>query len=446
MRSSPRFFPRAGTIVGLLFVTALGCGRPATSTGDAGKSEASVEPSPASSGPVESAEELAEEEARRQELKHHVVAADRILFPYVLLLEGGPGSAKPDPPTREALQAMIRAAFPSNLEDPEVRRLLAMIAREPSNEAQSPRLRPGGGGDLNDPNAYQDAAELLALLIEVVATDVIISESALTDFELTQGLHPEERASLTQRRWALVLRGEYRNQHGVRGLRLLQTLVRVVASEMGALVHDADTLETVNVDTFAARRLRAGIGNVADQIPVVPFPDPDHPGRLRLATRGMRRFGSVDLELAGLPMDPPVLARATFFLHGLALMMVRLGEVDRSGIAIEVPDVITVDIEACVQAYTGRGAELPRCEACPEEVDVHLVERDREPQDAPEHIVARVVAPRTISDATDYDQQVWVMGALGELFDLSAGAPAGAGAAEPLDPAEAAEPASVPAE
>ena len=421
----------------VVLVAALACGRPTPTADTVGKPDAAAEPNAASAGAAEAADEAAaeqaEEEARLRELKHHVVAADRILFPYVLLLQGGPGSGeKPNAPTRDELQAMIRAAFPSNLDDPEVRRLLAMVAREPSEGAKSPRLRPGGGGDLSDPNAYQAASELLTLLVEVVATDVLVGEAVLADYELTQGLTPEERGSLPRRRWALVLRGEYRNQHGVRGLRLLQTLVRVVASELGALVHDADTLETVNVDTFAARRLRAGIGNVADQIPVVPFPDPDNPGALRLATRGMRRFGSVDLELAGLPMDPPVLARATFFLHGLALMMVRLGEVDRSGIAVELPDVITVDVEACAQAYTGRGAELPRCEECPEEVDVHLVEREREPQDAPEHIVARVVAPRSLSDAPDYDHRAWVQEAIGSLFDL--GAPR-AGATGPADPA-----------
>ncbi len=417
----------------LAVLMAVACGRPTPTPDAAGKPDAAAEADAASARAEEAAAEEAEEAARVQELKHHVVAADRILFPYVLLLEGA--GEKPEAPTRSELQAMVQAAFPSNLDDPEVRRLLAMIAREPSEGAKSPRLRPGGGGDLSDPDAYQEASELLTLLVEVVATDVLVGEAVLEDFELTQGLTPEERSSLPKRRWALVLRAEYRNQHGVRGLRLLQTLVRVVASELGALVHDADTLETVNVNTFAARRLRSGIGNVADQIPVVPFPDPDNPGALRLATRGMRRFGSVDLELAGLPMDPPVLARATFFLHGLALMMVRLGEVDRSGIAVELPDVITVDLDACVQAYTGRDAELPRCEECPEEVDVHLVEREREPQDPPEHIVARVVAPRPLSDAPDYDQRAWALEAIGSLFDLG-GTSVAAGPADPAGPTE----------
>ncbi len=356
----------------------------------------------------------AEDEAlRRRELRHHVVAADRIVLPYVLLLEG---SEKPPTPTRAELQAMVRAAFSGDLEDPEVRRLLEMIAREPSVGGVAPRLLPGGGGNPLDPAAYARAPEHLALLIEVVAADTVVGEAVLADFELTRGLAPEERSSLPKRRWALILRGEYRNQYGVRGLRLLQTLVRLVAREMGALIHDVDTLETVNVDVFSARRLRAGVDNIADQIPVVPFPDPAFPGRLRLVTRGMRRFGSVDLELGGLPMDPHTLARATFFLHGLARTLVGLGEVDRSGIAVEIPELIRVDIDACVRAYAGRGASLPRCQDCPEEVDLHLVERDREPQDAPEHIVARVVAPRSESDAPGYDQSAWAISAIARLF------------------------------
>jgi len=395
---------------------------PATSTagaGERGNADAgagSNESAAAASSEVqEKAKAEAEAEAvRKSELRHHVVAADRILVPYVLLIEGGP--EKPPTPTRAELQAMVRAAFPDDLEDPEVRRLLEMISREPSAGGAAPRLLPGGAGDPLDPAAYARAPEHLALLIEVIAADTVVGEAVLADFELTRGLRPEERSSLPGRRWALILRGEYRNQHGVRGLRLLQTLVRVVAREMGALIHDADTLETVNVDIFSARRLRAGVDNIADQIPVVPFPDPAHPGKLRLVTRGMRRFGSVDLELGGLPMDPHTLARATFFLHGLARTVVGLGEVDRSGIAVEIPELIRVEFEACARAYAGREASLPRCQECPEEVDVHLVEREREPQDAPEHIVARVVAPRFESDAPGYDQSIWVRSAIARLF------------------------------
>ena len=40
-------------------------------------------------------------------------------------------------------------------------------------------------------------------------------------------------------------------------------------------------------------------------------------------TRGMRRFGSVDLELDGLPADPIVLQRATHLLYALAFVMVK---------------------------------------------------------------------------------------------------------------------------
>ena len=432
------FFP----LVALLFLCSQmsACGRPtgpaASASGGAGQpspggeseSEGRSESSGAGdrnevAGEAKEKEKEKEKEKGQRELRHHVVAADRIVLPYVLLLSGG--AEKPPTPTRAELQAMVRAAFPDNLEDPEVRRLLEMIAREPSEGGMAPRLLPGGGGDPLDPAAYARAPEHLALLIEVIAADMVVGEAVLADFELTRGLSSEERRSLPKRRWALILRGEYRNQYGVRGLRLLQTLVRVVAREKGALIHDVDTLETVNVDDFSARRLRAGVDNIADQIPVVPFPDPAYPGRLRLVTRGMRRFGSVDLELGGLPMDPHTLARATFFLHGLARTLVGLGEVDRSGIAVEIPETIRVDVDACSRAYAGREASLPRCQDCPEEVDLHLVEREREPQDPPEHIVARVVAPRAESDAPGYDQSVWVRSAIARLFGTAEVSPSG---------------------
>ncbi|MCA9657436.1 MAG: hypothetical protein KC486_03780 [Myxococcales bacterium] len=396
----------------------LACGRGDTPKSGAAEAAAKADSGDAATGGADKAvvDEAAAEEARKRELQHSVVFADRINYPYVLLLPDGSKDAPPTP-TRDELQAAVRAAFPSSLEDPEVRRLLAMIATEPAAAgAGAPRLAPGADSDGSDPAQYQRASELLGLYVDVVATHEVISPSVLTDLELTRGLSHEERAMIGERSWSLVLRGEYRNQHGVRGLRLLQTLVRVIARDRGALIHDPDTLEIVTVDEFADRRLRASLGNVADQIPVVPFPDPANAGLLRLATRGMRRFGSVDLELSGVEPAPRDLTRATFLLHGLALEMVRLGEVDRSGIAVSAPDVIEVDIDDCAQAYATREAAMPRCADCPESVEVHLVEREAEPQDPPGHVVARVVAPRARSDAEAYSQPAWVLEALAQLF------------------------------
>src|SRR5690606_30101574 len=125
----------------------------------------------------------------------------------------------------------------------------------------------------------------------------------LADPELARALTPEERAGLPQRTRVVLVRARYRNQHAGRGLRLLQGLVRALASEMGALVHDPDTMETMGPEVFAARRLQRSLGNLADQVAVVPFVDPGQPDRVRLTTRGMRRFGSVDLELDGLRRD-----------------------------------------------------------------------------------------------------------------------------------------------
>lgn len=359
------------------------------------------------------------EAARLAELPHRVVFADRITYSYVLLLPGEPAAA----PERFALTQAVRKAFASNLDDEEVILLLDLIDR-PEREFT---VRGTPGSEARPDN--DDAPDLLGLAIEAHPRTPdkgppLIEDRVLADPDLTRDLLPDERASLPTRQNLLVLRAQYRNQHAVRGFRLLQTLVRVVAAEHGALIHDPDTLETVGPAVFTARRLQTSLGNVADQIPVIPFPDPRYPGRFRLATRGMRRFGSVDLELDGLPGDLPILQQATYFLHGLASVMIELGEFDSSaGFAVELPPIVTVHHSDCVSAYSGRPRnpgsspqELPRCRDCPESSELHLVERVAEPQDAVSHVVARVVAPRSRSDQADYDHPTWAQEALDRVL------------------------------
>lgn len=364
-------------------------------------------PAVAPADPNADADADAEEARRLAELPHRVVFADRITYSYVLLLPGTDIAA----PTREELDAAVRKAFPDNLEDDEVQLLLGLVAR-PIREFGAP---PTASEELEE-----GAEDLLGFAVEAHARTptsgpALIESKVLADPDLTRELTPEERASLPTRGTLLVLRAQYRNQHGVRGLRLLQTLTRLVATQRGALIHDPDTLETHGPAAFAARRLQTSLGNVADQIPVVPFPDPRHTGRFRLATRGMRRFGSVDLELDGLPGELPTLQHATFFLHGLARMMIDLGEFE-DGFAAELPPTLTLHHSDCAAAYAGRPGDLPRCKDCPESVDLHLVERAAEPQDAISHVVARVVAPRPRSDQRTHDHLQWVQDALTRVF------------------------------
>lgn len=362
------------------------------------------------------ADDAAEEARRAAELAHRVVFADRITFGYVLLLAGDAGPA----PTRAELQAIVRKAYADKLADAEVELLIDLVGTPP--RADLGAAGAAGAKDRVEAPADAEAAarvwgtgDLLGLEIDAVPIEAV-EDKALQDPELTRALSPVERDSLPRRRRAFVVKALYRNQNGVRGLRLLQALVRVVADDMGALVHDPDTLETMGPAAFAARRLQTSLGNVADQVAVVPFPDPSSGAdALRLTTRGMRRFGSVDLELGGLARDLPALQQATYFLHGLALVMVRLGEFDRSGFAVEAPDVIDLFYRDCAAAYGGQLA-LPRCDACPEQVALHLVERAVEPQDPPGHVVARVVAPRAVSEAPGYDLRAWVRKALDQVL------------------------------
>ncbi len=365
--------------------------------------------------PAPDPDATAAEAQRIAELPHRVVFADRITYSYVLLL---PGTDR-DVPTREALDAAVREAFPKNLEDEEVTLLRALIARpiDESPIAPDDAAQPEQDPEDEDP----DGRDLLGLDIEVhrrvpASGPPLIEPRVLFDPDLVRALKPDELASLPARNSLLVLRAQYRNQHGVRGLRLLQTLVRVVATRRGALIHDPDTLETLGPAAFAARRLQTTLGNVADQIPVIPFADAAHPGKFRLTTRGMRRFGSVDLELGPLPGDLPVLQQGTYFLHGLALQMIELGEFDRSGFASELPPILTLHYSDCAAAYAGHPGTLPRCSACPQQVELHLVERAAEPQDAVSHVVARVVAPRSRSDRGDHDAAAWAQEALDSVL------------------------------
>ncbi|MDC0718207.1 hypothetical protein [Nannocystis bainbridge] len=409
-------------LLGHVLVYGLACGRPAEQARPSATAPEQPAPSPTKEAPPPepTPAELAAEEARRAEAAaHRVVFADRISFGYVLLLPGPPGPA----PTREELQAIVRRMFAESVGDPEVELLLDLVATPPRADL-SALHGPGQAAPqarADEPPLDPEAAarvwatsDLLGLEIDALPA-AAVEPKLLADPELTRALEPEERASLPERTQLVMVRALYRNQNAVRGLRLLQALVRAVAADTGALVHDPDTLETFGPAAFAARRLQASLGNVADQVAVVPFVDPRQPEAVRLTTRGMRRFGSVDLELDGLVRDLPALQQATYFLHGLGLVMVRLGEFDRSGFAVEAPEVIGLHYRDCVDAYGGQVA-LPRCSGCPEEVEIHLVERPAEAHDSPGHVVARVVAPQAISGRSDYDHIAWIRAALDRVL------------------------------
>ncbi|MBK8714002.1 MAG: hypothetical protein IPN32_04595 [Deltaproteobacteria bacterium] len=338
--------------------------------------------------------------ARKTDAPESVVFADRTSLAYVLLV-----TDDVKVPTREQLTALVDAKLGGDTQDAEVGVLRELISLDPQGD---PRLRPG-----NHPR------DLLGLYIEGLdasARRAAVSEGALADPVLTRELEDDERAALATHRRGILLRADYRNERAVRGLRLLQTLVRLLASETGALIHDPDTGETMGVEAFTRRRLQAGLGNVADQVAVVPFPDPRHGAPfIRLTTRGMRRFGSADLELDGLPLDEQELQRATYLLHGLAYRMTRLAELDPSGYPLEMTDDVEVTHADVTRAYSRLQGKIPRCEDCIGEVTVGLRKRPAEPSDPQDHLVLRVVAPR--DDAAGLsDHPAWVRQAIAKLL------------------------------
>ncbi len=364
--------------------------------------------------PARSPEEIAEDR-KADEAQHRVVFADRSSMGYLLLL---PGVSRPEAPPRDAIVSAIRQEFAANLDDEEVR-LLEYYAGLESREGAMPVEV-----DPDDPDSAMRTAaaryDLIGTHFDVVAVEDEVPELALEDPLMIRHVAPDLRPTIPRRKWALLVRGDYRSRDAFRGLRLLQALVRVLARQRDALIHDPDTLETMDLESFSRRRLQSSMGNVADQIAVVPFPDPRHgDGFVRLSTRGMRRFGAVDIELDGLPKDPKLLQRATDMLQGLALVLVRESEVTETGLATELDEVVSVTWRDVQAAYQSQGKAPPRCEDCREEAVVHLVEREAEAHDPRDHVVARVVAPRSKSDLPGYDHPAWVREALKNLFGVS---------------------------
>jgi len=351
---------------------------------------------------------------------HTVVYADRSSHSYMLLLKG---QKKPHLWTRDELETLIRKTFPDH-DSGEVGLLLEFVHLEPRDTSLSPldqaelkRQIIDNPGEIDTEKLSRHATDLIALhldILDLLPTDSPVDPEILLDPVLTRGVDTSQRDDLPKRRWAILIRADYRNQYGVRGLRMLQTLVRILAKEVDAIVLDSDTLETMSPGIFNERRLSANAGNLYQQIAIIPFPQDDG---IRLVTRGMRRFGAVDIEWSGLPRDPVALQRATEIMMGLVFVMVRDGEVDPSGLAVQVDDVLEITRRDIEKAYANRASELPRrCKACDERVRVHLVKRAARTTDARDHATARIVAPRKTSDAPGYEQRAWTRRLIDSMY------------------------------
>jgi hypothetical protein len=411
-----------------LSATLLACGGPATPNPRAKPSEAMAladespaPPTGATAQPADDSDTELDAEKLAAERKHRVVFADRTSQGYLLLID--PSRIKAAP-SRKQLDALVTREFPGKSETGELALLRKLIATQPHETALDPAKL-----DFDDPDALAEAVaaadpgvakeeDLLGLHVELLdRAPGLLPADALADPIATRDLSEAERLSLEGRTKVLLLRADYRNKFDVRGLRLLQALVRLVALEHDALVFDPDTLETRGEASFTARRLTANLANVIDQLAVIPFSDPERPGQVRLVTRGMRRFGLPDLEFSGLPRDPVRLQRATDLIAGLARTLIAEAELDERGIAIEAPDSIVVTRKQVDAAYADLSDRLPPpCASCPAKTTVHLVRRDERDTDTRDHLTVSIEAPREQSEAQGFNHQMWAERSLNELF------------------------------
>jgi len=345
-----------------------------------------------------------------------VAFADRSSQGYLLLLAAAPAEAV----DRALVRELVRKRFREHARDEEVRLALELIDAREGPTPIEPLLSPDGEGNASGPRRR----DLLGFHLELLSepdTRAIVPDGLLADPVAARSLAPAERAALGSHRVGILVRADYRNQHGVRGLRLLQAIVDLIARHTRAVIHDPDTGETQNPETFFARRYLKDRRNVADQVIVMPLASKgaEASRRIRLVTRGMRRFGCPDLELDGLPRDPALLQEATHLVYGLASTLVGVAEVDPRGLAVLVQDALDVSHADVAAAYATRNVPLPRCSSCPARTRVHLVERPAEDADPMDHLVVRVVAPREQSDAPRHDHVAWLRGALDELLGPS---------------------------
>lgn len=366
-------------------------------------------------------------------LRHKVVYADRTSHGY-LLIPAGPSPAKAGiealwrEPSRERLAALLaeKRNFPG-LQARERVMLQTLVERQP----RATPVRKGGQDPADTTAApepsrssanHAELPDLLGFHIDRVelsgGEDGLLPTAARTDQISTRSLDAEQRRALAQADSALLLRADYRVAEGVRGLRLLQALTAALAEARNALVHDPDTMETHAPADFRAKRYLGEPNNVADQVVILPFIERSESGaaKVRLTTRGMRRFGVVDLELAGLPAAPQLLQRATQWMHGTASLLVSDAGVDESGYAREVPGEIVVARADLRNAYASSPVQFPDCGGCPGQIELHLVERPELPTDAIDHVVAQIVAPRSASAQPDHDHGQWLIQALLSLF------------------------------
>ena len=426
---TPRAHLRSHILPALVLAASvsMGCGRSQmrpdpTRSGAATRDEGSAPATPPVTSPAKDSESKPRQASTwgaRDATQHRVVFADRSSQGYLLLLPPQTEPGPPSVPSRATLQGWVDETFAENANLDEVRLLRTLIG----TDAEAPSAIAPLSAQQVDPS---DAAamrrrvkvsDLIGLHTALLETDKVASTSVLQDPILSRALSEEDRASLSARRYAVLLRADYRAREAFRGLRLLQTLVRIASQKLNALILDPDTLEVRDVVSFSEARLRSATASVASQVTVVPFQEGDGETRsVRMTTRGMRRFGAVDLELTGLPLDPYVLQHATDLLYGIALVLVKTAEVDTKGFALQVEDVLTVHWRDIQQAYEGTPRELHRCDGCPENLELHLVERPRLSSDPQDHVVAQVVAPRTTSDPVSYDHPAWVQRALVRMF------------------------------
>ncbi len=146
-----------------------------------------------------------------------------------------------------------------------------------------------------------------------------------------------------------MLRGSLADPADFDGLRDLVGTLTALVDAGGVAVVDPQTLSMFDADTWRERFFAADAFQPRDHVLVLCDEDEEHPGRLRVHSRGMRKFARADIDIRNVPTELADTA------GGLAGELIDYQA--RGGL---VPDGHVIEIEGAGASMTVRRAGGPQ--------------------------------------------------------------------------------------